>query len=55
MRDTIGGVPGWEVPYKLCGSCCDYHLSLDDDEAEIFAADLWQRAAVLHLKPMGTA
>jgi hypothetical protein len=55
MRDTLG-IPGMMVAYQLCGSCVDYYSSLDDDDAtQQFAADLWQRAAVLHLKPQGTA
>jgi hypothetical protein len=56
QRDIIGGVPGWDVPYKLCGGCWDFYCSLDDGDATSqFAFDLWQKAAVRSLKPMGTA
>jgi hypothetical protein len=52
MRDTLD----WDVPYQLCGGCWDHYCNLDDDEAiSHFAIDLWKRAAVQSLAPMGNA
>jgi hypothetical protein len=51
LQDTLD----WGVPYKLCGDCNDHLSSLDDAEAAQFAIQLWQKAAIRSMQPLGRA
>lgn len=51
----LSGTLDWDVPYQLCANCYGVGRDLDDDAHKRFAIDLWQRAAVQHLEPCGTA
>ena len=55
IRETIGGVPGWDLPVQLCGVCWDHYNNLDDEASAKFAQDLWCSAAVQSLTPIGNS
>jgi hypothetical protein len=51
----LRGTLDWDVPYQLCANCFGVYRGCDAVAAERFAADLWQRGAVLSLEPEGRA
>jgi hypothetical protein len=50
----LRGTLDWGVAYQLCATCHGVLCGLNAAEHERFAIDLWQRAAVRSLAPVGT-